>query len=206
MIQKQNQDKEITTISPLEEVDPISQDDHVRGDKNAPVTIVEYSDFECPFCKSYHNTLNLIMEDYEAEGAVKWVYRHSPIEGLHPLATTEAIASECVTELGGKDAFWQFADRFFELTPSNNQTDLETVFPQITQELGLDHDKFEECLASGKDDKRITRDKNSFRKAGGQGTPWSIIIGPNGDKYPVNGAQAYSSIKQIIELLLSENE
>src|SRR3990172_9010082 len=104
---------------------PVSKGrDHIRGDPAAPVTLVEYSDFECPFCKRFHGTVKKLVD--ESGGRVRWVFRHFPLDDLHPVkARKEAVASECAAELGGNDAFWKFADRFFELTPSNNRTDID---------------------------------------------------------------------------------
>ena len=65
---------------------PIDEDDHIRGNPNAPIVIVEYSDFDCPFCKNFHSTMNQVMSSYGAEGNVAWVYRHFPLEQLHPSA------------------------------------------------------------------------------------------------------------------------
>lgn len=187
----------------LEQMKPISQADHIRGNPNAPVKIVEYSDFECPFCKRFHDTMKQVMDEYGKDGKVAWVYRHFPLDQLHPVkARKEAIASECANELGGNDAFWKFADRFFELTPSNNQTDIDKVLPQIAKELGLDEKAFNTCLASGKYDEHIQSEVDNAVATGGNGTPWSIVVGVNDKKYPLSGAQPYASVKQLIELAL----
>jgi len=189
----------------LEEIKPITKDDHIRGNPDASVKIVEYSDFECPFCKRFHDTMNQVMDEYGKNGEVAWVYRHFPLDQLHPVkARKEAVASECATELGGNDAFWKYADRFFELTPSNNQTDVDTILPQIAREIGLDVNKFNTCLASGKYDTHIEADVENAQATGGRGTPWSIVIAKNGKKYPLSGAQPYASVKQLIELALQE--
>ena len=91
---------------------PISGDDHIFGNKNADVIIVEYSDFECPFCQQFHPTLKQIVADYD--GQVAWAYRHLPLESLgHVNAKPAAEASECVAELGGNDAFWQYTNLLF---------------------------------------------------------------------------------------------
>lgn len=190
----------------LDNVGPITSKDHILGDRNAKVVIVEYSDFECPFCKRFHTTMQQVMEEYGDDGRVAWVYRHFPLEQLHPIkASTEAIASECAAELGGNDAFWKYADRFFELTPSNNQTDIETVLPQIAQEIGLDSARFSECLTSGKYNSHVQGDVDEAVATGGRGTPWSIVISPNGTKFPLSGAQPYAAVQQLIEIALKEN-
>jgi protein-disulfide isomerase len=190
----------------LDAMDPVSEKDHIRGNPNAPVMIVEYSDYECPFCKRFHETMNQVMDTYGAEGKVAWVYRHFPLDQIHPVkARQEAATAECVAELGGDDMFWKFSDRFFELTPSNNQTDLTLVLPQIISELGLSQTKVDECVASGRYDDHIQNDLDNAIATGGRGTPWSILIAADGTKYPLSGAQPLSAINQLIELGLGNN-
>jgi protein-disulfide isomerase len=184
-------------------VPPVGKSDHIYGSPNAPVTLIEYSDFECPFCKRFHGTVKNLVD--ESRGQVKWVYRHFPIEQLHPVkARKEAVASECAGELGGNDAFWKFADRFFELTPSNNQTDIDTVLPQIAREIGLDKKQFASCLVSGRHDKRIDEDIRNATASGANGTPWSVIVSKDGKTYALSGAQPQAAIKQLTELALQE--
>jgi len=187
-----------------ENVTPVTSEDHIRGNPNAPVKIVEYSDFECPFCKRFHSTMQQVMNEYGKDGKVAWVYRHFPLDQLHPVkARLEAATAECVAEIGGNDAFWKFSDRFFELTPSNNQTDTDTVLPQIVGELGLSQTAVDECVASGRYDQHIQDEVDNAIATGGRGTPWSIVIAPNGDTFPISGAQPYGSVKQLIDIALS---
>ncbi|MBT4516971.1 MAG: thioredoxin domain-containing protein [Candidatus Komeilibacteria bacterium] len=82
--------------------------DWLRGDKDAKITIVEFSDIDCPFCKRFHTTMKQIITDYD--GQVNWVYRHFPLTNLHPDATKKAEAAECAGDVGGSDKFWQFVD------------------------------------------------------------------------------------------------
>jgi len=197
--QKQNQDEAEDKLGNFR---PITSDDHILGNPEAPVKIIEYSDFECPFCQRFHETMNRVVDEYA--GQVAWVYRHFPLDQLHSQARGEAVASECVAELGGNEAFWAFTNRFFELTPSNDQTNLSVVLPQIVSEIGIDQGAFDSCLASGKYDSHIQDDINDAQATGGRGTPWSIIVADNGQNFSVNGAQPYQSVKQLIDLALSE--
>ena len=196
--------EEAQATASLERVAPITDEDHIRGNPNAPVKIVEYSDMECPFCKRFHSTMQQVMDEYGADGKVAWVYRHFPLDSIHSKARPEAVAAECANELGGNDAFWQFTDRFFELTPSNNQTDIATVLPQIAREVGLEKNEFNACLSSDRYDEHIQDELDNAIATGGNGTPWSIVISTSGKKYPLSGAQPYETIRQIIELALSE--
>ena len=182
---------------------PVSKTrDHIRGNPDAPVTIVEYSDFECPFCKRFHPTMKQIVDD--SKGNVRWVYRHFPLDEIHSKARKEAAASECAAELGGNDAFWKFADRFYELTPSNNNTDIETMLPRVAREVGLDSTKFASCVASGRHDRRVAEDRENAQSTGGNGTPWSLVVSRKGKVYALSGAQPYASVKQLVELAMRE--
>ena len=170
---------------------PIGDDDHIRGNKNAVVTIVEFSDLECPFCKRFHSTLQQALADYGDQ--VRWVYKHFPIDQLHSKADKEAEAAECAGELGGNEKFWAYLDRIFEITPSNNGLDL-AVLPQIAKDLGLGQKAFEDCLNSGKYAEKVERQYQEGVKLGVNGTPGSFV----NDK-PVRGAVPYEQLKAIID-------
>jgi len=116
---------------------PVSANDHILGNPDAKIVIVEYSDTECPFCKRFHTTLKQIMKEYGAKGDVAWVYRSFPIPSLHPKAQKEAEALECAAELGGNTAFWKYTDRIYEITPANNGLDAAEL-PKIAEYAGLD--------------------------------------------------------------------
>jgi protein-disulfide isomerase len=118
-----NNTKEVTQPTTTNDVRPISADDHLLGNPNADVIILEYSDTECPFCKMFHPTLKRIMDEYGKSGKVAWVYRHFPIDQLHSKARKEAEATECVYDQGGNEMFWKYIDRSFSITPGNNQLD-----------------------------------------------------------------------------------
>lgn len=185
----------------LENIAPITAKDHIRGNPNAEVIIVEYSDSECPFCKRFHETMRQVMSEYGANGKVAWVYRHFPLDSLHANARGEAVALECANELGGNDAFWKYADRLFEITPSNDGLS-PTELPKIATFVGLDAAVFSRCTSSGRYDTHVEADVQNAGATGGNGTPWSIIVTKSGKKYPLSGAQPYESVKQAIELAL----
>ncbi len=204
---RQQQAAEQTRREAAGAVRPVNGQDHILGDPGAPVKLVEFSDFECPFCKRAHPTLKRIMAEYGESGKVAWVYRHFPLDALHKKARKEAQASECANELGGNDAFWAYTDRLYEITPSNDRLDL-SLLPKIAEEIGLDRDTFEACLAGdargGKYADHIEADVQDAVASGGTGTPYIVVIAPNGEAFPINGAQPYSAVKSIIELALNE--
>ena len=167
--------KPATTESVVISVDPITADDHILGNPNAPIAMIEFSDTECPFCKQFHQTMNKIMTSQGKDGKVAWVYRHFPIATLHPKAAKESEASECVAELGGNDKFWQYMNKIYETTPSNNGLDA-TQLPKIAGEIGIDKTKFNTCLSSGKYASKIDGQIAEAQKAGARGTPTTIIV------------------------------
>ncbi|MFY9457760.1 MAG: thioredoxin domain-containing protein [Candidatus Spechtbacterales bacterium] len=186
----------------VDNIKPVIKDDHILGDTGAQVKIVEFSDFECPFCKRFHPTLKQVVEEYD--GKVAWIYRHFPLDNLHSKARKEAEATECAAELGGNTAFWAYTDRLFEVTPSNNGLDLGDL-SKIAGYISLDTQKFQECLDSGKYKDHISDDLADATNSGGQGTPYSVVIAANGKKSVIPGALPYEAVKEIIDKALSEN-
>jgi len=89
-------------------LDPISGTDYVRGDTNARITLVEYSDYECPYCKRFDPTAKQLLQAYPTQ--VNWVYRQFPLDNLHPAARIKAQAARTAGKLGGADAFWKYSD------------------------------------------------------------------------------------------------
>lgn len=183
----------------LDSVRPIGADDHILGNIDAPVKIIEYSDPECPFCKRFHFTMKDLVKAYGDQ--VVWVYRHFPLDSLHSQAREESEAVECAAEVGGNVAFWTYLDRLMEITPSNDGLDLAQL-PKIAQYAGLNVSEFEACRKSGKSAERVEADYQNALAAGGQGTPFSIIIGPDGKKYPVEGAYPLAELKKIVDRAL----
>jgi protein-disulfide isomerase len=176
---------------------PVTEADHIRGPANARVTLVEYSDLECPFCKRFHPTVQQLLQEYPND--VRWVYRHFPLEQLHAQAPKEAEATECAADQG---KFWELTDLIYELTPSNDGLDLAQL-PAYARQAGVANiPQFEACLESGKYADKVAADLADATAAGGQGTPYSVLIGPDGTKVPVSGAQPYASVKAAVDRLL----
>ena len=182
---------------------PISGDDHILGNPNADLIIVEYSDTECPFCKQFHTTLQRVMSEYGKDGKVAWVYRHFPIDQLHSRARKEAEATECANELGGASKFWEYTNAIYNITTSNNTLE-PTQLPVIAKSVGLNVDAFNKCLASGRYTGKVEADYQDAVRAGGRGTPNSIIITKDGTKTVVQGAQPYESLKLTLDVLLQK--
>lgn len=176
-------------------IEPVEADEHIYGNPEADIMIVEYSDTECPFCKNFHSTMHTIME--ESSGQVAWVYRHYPIAQLHQKAFHEAEATECAGELGGNDAFWKYTDQVYIRTNSNDSLPVEEL-SKIAQDLGLDMTAFNTCLASGKFASKIQADMTDGENAGVQGTPTSFIVKDGKVVDIIQGAQPFDAVMEKI--------
>ncbi|MEN9622198.1 MAG: hypothetical protein RLZZ67_632 [Candidatus Parcubacteria bacterium] len=182
------------------DIAPVSSADHVLGDRKAPITMVVYSDIECPFCKRFHDTIKTIVTEYKGKVAV--AFRHFPV---HQNSVKEGEAVECAAEVGGNDAFWKYTDAIFAETKSNNGIELSRL-PGIAKEIGLDVTKFNACLASGKFTAKIEKDQADVIKAGAGGTPYSVIFAPNGEKIPLTqGALPFADMKRILDTVLKNS-
>lgn len=169
----------------------VTDQDHIRGNVNASITIVEYSDFECPFCSRFHPTMLRALSDYPDE--VRWVYRHFPLRNIHPQAQPAAEASECVAEQKGDEGFWNFVDAMFE-----NQERLGgEYYREVAGEIGVNLAQFDSCVSSNKYAARVNDDYNGGIQLGVTGTPGSFVNG-----VPVPGAVPYEQLQSIIEAQL----
>lgn len=184
---------------------PISSADHILGNPEAPIVLVEYSDLECPFCKNFHNTTKQAVAAYPG-GELAIVYRHFPLDGLHAKARIEAEASECAAALGGNDGFWAYIDKIFAVTPSNDGLDT-SLLPVLAAEVGLDRAAFEECLASGEMAAIVEADVQDATAAGGTGTPFVIVWNrATGEQAELPGAVPLATVKSTIDAMLAATD
>ena len=174
----------------------VIEDDHVRGSRDAKVFIIEYSDLECPFCKSFHPTAQQAVDEYD--GQVAWVYRHFPLDTLHSKARTEAMAAECAAEQGGNDGFWSFVDKVYEVTPSNNGLNSDDL-PKLAGQVGLNVSAFQTCLDSEKYKEYIESDYQSGVDAGVSGTPGNFVMNDKGEVWSIPGAVPFETLKTTID-------
>ena len=188
----------------LTKIDPVTEDDHIRGNPNAPIVFVEYSDYDCPFCKNFHETMKRIMDEYGATGEVAWVYRHFPLPQLHPSAPKIAEAAECVAALGGDAAFWTFSDKVFEERGTNELTDMSRL-TEFAEAAGVSATAFNECLGSGRMQAAVEADTMDALEIGGRGTPHTIVL-VGGEQGVINGAQPYATVVKILDDLLVQME
>lgn len=182
---------------------PVTSADYVRGNKDAKITLVQYSDFECPYCKKFHPVGQQIMAAYSND--VNWVYRHFPLDFHNPMATKEAEASECAGELGGNEGFWKFVDGIYEKTQSGGNGLTEDDLVTIAGGIGLDQTAFSSCLSSGKYEAKVKQDTAEGGKAGITGTPGNIFINnKTGEVRVMNGAQEFDTFKGLIDEMLAQ--
>ena len=181
-------------------------DDPVMGDENAPVTMIEFVDYECPFCKSFFDeTLPQIKSEYIDTGKVKLVIRDLPLD-FHQNAHKEAQAAECAREQGGDSAYFKYHDEIFKRTTSNGTGLALTELSVIANDLGLDGSSLKQCLDSEKYKAEVDKDLADAASYGADGTP-SFFIGksdPSGNFQGtiLVGAQPANTFTQIIDALL----
>lgn len=181
---------------------PIDNSDHILGSPNARLILVEYSDTECAFCKIFHTTMLALVRDYGSEEKLAWVYRHFPISEIHSRSIKEAEAQECASKLGGNSKFWEYTNRLYEITPSNDGLD-PSELEKIATHVGLSSADFKICLGSGEFRTKIENDIKNAKELGAVGTPFSILLDTKtGEKYPIEGAYPYSQLKQVIDMIL----
>jgi protein-disulfide isomerase len=169
----------------------LEDDDPFLGDEDAPLTIIEFSDFQCPFCKrARDDAIRQIEEEYVKTGKVKLVYRDFPLTSIHPLAQKAAEASECADDQG---KFWEYHDLIFENQQSLSNSNLKVW----AEQLGLDTKEFNSCLDSGKHADEVRADTSAATGAGGRGTPFFIV-----GNQPLSGAQPFSAFQAAIEAQL----
>jgi protein-disulfide isomerase len=178
----------------------ISSADHIRGNKNAKVTLLEYSDFECSFCKKFYPTINDLLKSYGDK--IRFVYRHYPLP-FHVNAQKEAEASECVAQLGGNDAFWKYTDAIYERTTSDGTGFALSALGPLAAEVGVDQQQFQTCLDSGKYEKLVKDSIADGSAAGVQGTPSTFVIDSKGNSELMVGAQPIDSFKTAIDKALA---
>lgn len=163
-----------------ESIRPVGPDDHILGNPDAEIVVLEYGDTECPPCKMFHSTMNQVIDKYAKNGEVAWVFRHMPIAGLHKKAQKEAEATECAYEQGGNNIFWNYLNRIYEITPSNDGL-APSKLTDIAKEQKLDIEKFSECLSTGKYTEKVNNDfKDGLIATDGRPvTPYIVFLTKN---------------------------
>ncbi len=194
---------QLPTKQPQTPVKISADNDPIIGDPNAPITIIEFSDFQCPFCARFHiQTLPLILEEYIEQGKVKLVFRDFPIQSIHPNALPASVAAECANEQG---KFKEMHDMLFDYQNEWNNQDTDdalSLFSQYATNIQLEQDTFDSCLTNGKYIDEIKKDLDDGRDYGVSGTPGFFVGNDEIGYVELKGAQPFESFKKIIDAQL----
>lgn len=163
---------------------------YVYGDPDAPTVIVEFSDFQCPFCAKHHPTLKRIVD--ESDGQIAWEYRHFPLPS-HPLADDAAYGAECVGKHLGNEAFWKYTDSMFS-TKVTEKSIKDTAIA-----LGLSEKKFDTCIADEKTQAIVSADEKAVTALGLNSTPSNVVVFSDGMVEIVAGALPYDQLLSVLK-------
>lgn len=180
----------------------VDESDYILGNPNAPIVMIEYSDYDCPFCKRYHETMHQIMDEYGVTGRIAWVYRQFPLRELHPNAPVVSEAALCVGDIGGNEAFWTFSDLVFDGRSIDQGTNV-TKLPQYAESSGVDRSEYSACMNEGRMKQAVEYSIRDGYDAGARGTPYTILLVGN-QQAVINGAQPYDVVKGIVENLIDQ--
>jgi protein-disulfide isomerase len=194
---------QLPTKQPQIPVKISADNDPIIGDPNAPITIIEFSDFQCPFCARFHiETLPLILEEYIEQGKVKLVFRDFPIQSIHPNALPASVAAECANEQG---KFKEMHDMLFDNQnewSKQNTVDVLSSFSQYATNIQLEQVTFDSCLTNGKYIEEIKKDLDDGKNYGVSGTPGFFVGNDEIGYVELKGAQPFGSFKKIIDAQL----
>jgi len=169
-----------------------SNKDHVLGSISAPIVLVEYADFQCPFCSVVYPTIKDIVS--HSNGQIAWVIRNFPLESIHPQARPAAIASECIANLLGNDAYWKYVDAVY-----TNQQQLSAAYSrQLAVSYGVDSAKYDQCVAADTYKDKIDGDSGEAISNGGTGTPYTVVWSKN-YQAPISGALPEDQFSAVIK-------
>jgi len=175
--------------------------DHIYGNPNAPISLIGFSDFECPFCKHFAPAAKALVDD--SGGKVNWVYRHFPLDFHNPASEREAEGSECAAELGGNEAFWKYTQRLYALTASNGKGIPGGDLDALATETGLDPAAFAACVTSGRHADLINKDFAEGVSVGVTGTPGNILRNnQTGEVLVRAGALPLAELQEAVDELL----
>lgn len=185
----------------LESIRPVGSTDHVLGNPQAPLVVVAYSDFGCPFCKEFHATMRKVMEVYGRDGSVAWVFRHIPNTRAHPRARTYALASECVASAAGEAGFWRFADELFETVTTEAQLEPEQILA-IAERAGATPKDFTLCMRAERLADRIEADFAEALAAGATASPFVVFLTPN-ERLMREGTLTFTDVAGMVSIAQS---
>lgn len=176
----------------------VTSDEHITGNTNAKVTLIEYSDFQCPFCQRFHPVADQIVK--ESNGKVRWVFRPFPLTQIHPFAEKAAETGECVASLKGNDAYWKFANLMF----TNQATLSDSMMLDMAAQAGASRTAIDACVKSGKFAAKVAASEQEGSNDGVQGTPSTFVIAADGSFELIPGALPYDQAKAYVDRALAK--
>ncbi|MBD3250698.1 MAG: thioredoxin domain-containing protein [Candidatus Pacebacteria bacterium] len=194
----------------LKKTPEVTEEDHQQGADNPQLTLIEYSDYECPYCNRFQLTMQQVIEEYGDQ--VRWVYRHFPLQ-FHQNAQPAAEFGECVAQYEGREAFWEYSDLLFEKMgeyfeqarsgqpEGGNPAELENLLA-MSHDLGWDSNRLKSCVDKGEMTQKVKDQLEAAKQAGISGTPATVAITADGQYKLISGAQPFDSVKETIEELL----
>lgn len=181
---------------------PVDETDYIRGNPNAPILMIEYSDYDCPFCQEYHNVMKQIMDEYGITGRVAWVYRQLPLVQLHPNAPKLAEAALCVGDIGGSTAFWDFTDRIYAERNFGEPTNVTRLVDYVV-DTGVSEADYVSCMNSGRMAPAVQASVADALNVGASGTPYTVLIVGN-QQAEISGSQSYEFVKSVVQNLINQ--
>lgn len=183
----------------VKSVPAVTDQDHKLGASNPKLTLVEYSDLECPFCGQFHPAIKQVAE--ELSGEVAWVYRHFPLTQIHQNALPAALAAECVAQMKGNDGFWTYINGVF----AQQKLIGKPLIESLAAAQGITAADLEACMAKDETLAVVQKQFNDAVAAGGQGTPFTIILDSKGKQIAtLPGSMAYAQLKAQVDALLAK--
>ena len=175
----------------------LTENEHILGEKNAKIKMLEFSDFECPFCgRVFSDALaQLKISSYFKTGKVNLIYKHLPLNSIHQYAQKAAEASECAAQQG---KFWEYHDLLF----ANQQALTIPSLQTYAKQLGLDTTKFNTCLETGATAAKIKADMDQATSLGARGTPYFVLVNDKGETQTISGAAPWANFEAAINALL----
>lgn len=178
------------------------EDKHIYGSLQARFTLVEFSDFECGFCKRFHDTPKRIVD--ESNGMVNWQWKHLPLSFHNPSSAHQAHAAECVAEIGDNRKFWIFVDEVFKNTRGGGQGVADLL--AIASAVGVNEDQFLECMQSGRHRDTVEEHVAQAAKFGINGTPATFVVDNHtGKSQLLSGAQPEQAFLSAMRKLVEES-
>lgn len=168
--------------------------DHRLGSPQAKIVLIEYSDFQCPFCALVYPTVKKLVN--ESNGQIALVMRHFPLTSIHPNANPAANASLCIAEQLGNEGFWKFSDAIF----ADQNSMSEAYYRELAVQFGADGGQYDSCYKASKYQAKIDAQVNEAQQNGGQGTPYTVIYG-YGEQVPVSGAVPEANFTAVINAI-----